>query len=381
MRHNTAHAFTARRKGDRGRPARGKWSDLRFAAVLVLPALAIWDVLFAIDALVWHMLSAYLLVLIVDAVVPVAQRGTADPTPASGASWFCSAVLRLYVPLHVGLQVLAGVAVWRAGWGSVVPIAVSVGLVCGALGVTVAHELGHSVYRFDRALAWALMGSVMYAQFMVEHYRGHHPRASTWRDPATARRGESLWRFLPRSIKGSTLHAWKLEARRLHQSQRTWGHSPLVWCAQANALFILATIVAMALPLLAFALLQAVIAVVLLESVNYIGHYGLQRLEQGMRIEKFKPIHAWSAHTFIGNAVLLNVQHHADHHVSPWKTFSALVPQHNSPALPLGYAGSVLLAMLPPLWFRVMDPRLSQARQQAGTEGMPTRPGVLMDRR
>jgi alkane 1-monooxygenase len=150
------------------------------------------------------------------------------------------------------MQVLAAYLVWRSGWGAVLPVACCVGLIGGALGVSVAHELGHSVYRFDRGLAWVLMCSVFYAQFMVEHYRGHHPRASTRRDPATARRGESLWQFLPRSIKGGTLHAWKLEARRLHQNRQTWGHSPLVWCAQANVLFVLAAVVALALPVLVF---------------------------------------------------------------------------------------------------------------------------------
>lgn len=378
---HTAHAVTARRKGDRGRRARGRWSDLRFLVVLLLPALAIRDLLFASGSLVWHLLAVYSVVVLADAVVPVARRDTRDQSQAAGNSWLCSTVLRLYVPLHLSLQVIAGVTVWRLGWSAVLPVACCVGLICGALGVTVAHELGHSVYRFDRGLAWVLMGSVFYAQFMVEHYRGHHPRAATRRDAATARKGESLWRFLPRSIKGGTLHAWKLEARRLHQSRRAWGHSPLVWCAQANVLFVLATIVAMALPVLAFALLQAVIAVCLLESVNYIGHYGLQRLEQGVRIEKFKAIHAWSTNTFVGNALLLNVQHHADHHVSPWKAYPALVPQDNGPRLPTGYAGCVLLAMLPPLWFRVMDPRLMQARQRAGLQDLSTRPSVLMDRR
>jgi alkane 1-monooxygenase len=270
--------------------------------------------------------------------------------------------------------------VWAAlqlGWAEGVMVAASIGLLVGALGVPVAHELGHSVKRYDRVLAWVLMTSIGYAHFMIEHYRGHHPRAATSRDPASARFGESLWRFLPRAIRFGLVHAWKLEARRLFQGQKSWGNSPLVWALLVNLLFVLATVVCMVPTVLVFMVTQGLVAVLLLECVNYIGHYGLERQQPDFRIETFKPCHAWSANKAFSNTLLLNLQHHADHHVSPWKSFRALTPILGSPELPAGYAGSILLATVPTLWFNVMHPKLEKIKRERALAYIPTRPAPL----
>jgi alkane 1-monooxygenase len=203
------------------------------------------------------------------------------------------------------------------------------------------------------------MGSVLYAHFMVEHYRGHHPRAATRDDPATARRGESLWRFLPRTLAGSWRSAWSLEAAWLRQRRRPWRASPLAWAvaAQGFGLIVLASV--WGWPALLFWLTQAAMAVFLLETVNYIEHYGLVRRRVDGRPEAFGVTHAWNADAALTNALLANLQRHSDHHMHPWKPYETLDAQTAGPQLPAGYAGCVMLACLPWVWRPLMERRLA----------------------
>ena len=206
------------------------------------------------------------------------------------------------------------------------------------------------------------MGSVGYGHFMVEHYRGHHPRAATWDDPASARRGESLWQFLPRTLVGSWASAWRLEAQQLDRLARSWWRSPLLWSVALNAALIAVLLALGQYKVLVFWILQAAFAVWLLESVNYIEHYGLQRNEVAGQREAFDLGHAWNADHVASNSLLANLQRHSDHHMhawKPWPTLQALP----GPQLPTGYSGCIFLAALPPLWFSLMHPRLAALGQ------------------
>jgi alkane 1-monooxygenase len=278
--------------------------------------------------------------------------------------------LRLYVPLQLALIAAGIYAAAHADWPVVLGIAFSVGFITGSQGITFAHELGHSKSKIDRFCAWVLMTTVCYGHFMVEHYRGHHPRAATEDDPATARFGESLYHFLPRSLWGSLTSGWRLEAQRLTQFHQTWQRSPLVW-SSAGSLMLFA-LPALYLPaptamkVIAFLMMQSVIAFVLLEIVNYIEHYGLQRQQVGgiggeasRKPEPFGVMHAWNADHVVSNSMLANLQRHSDHHMHAWKPYPtlALLP---GPQLPTGYAGCLMLAMLPPVWFAVMHRRLGK---------------------
>jgi alkane 1-monooxygenase len=253
---------------------------------------------------------------------------------------------------------LATPAGQAAGWGTVVAVGLAIGGITGSQGITFAHELGHSRRRSDRALAWGLMTSVCYAHFMVEHYRGHHPRAATRADPASARRGESLWRFLPRTLFGSFRSAWALEARQNEQLGRGWIGSPLVWASATQFAWLAALLLAFGPKALLLWLVQSAHAVFLLEAVNYIEHYGLERrpLANG-RPEPFAVQHAWNADHVLTNSVLANLQRHSDHHMHAWKPYAELQPLPG-PQLPTGYAGCLFVASVPPLWFALMEPRL-----------------------
>jgi alkane 1-monooxygenase len=266
-------------------------------------------------------------------------------------SGFFRAILLAYVPLHLALIAWGA---WIVGQGTLAPwqalgLSLSVGLVTGAQGITIAHELGHKRSRLDRFLARVLLVSVSYGHFTVEHNRGHHVRVATPEDPASARYGESFWHFLPRTLWGSLRHAWELDRGTVLQS------------LAASALIALALGLAFGPLAVAFFLLQSAMAVTLLEGVNYIEHYGLQRqrLPDG-RYEKMSERHAWDAYEWLTNCLLVHLQRHADHHLEPSRPYAALQPRAGSPKLPTGYGGMLPLALVPPLWFRVMNPRIAR---------------------
>ena len=329
-------------------------SDLRFLAALVLPALMLVNILVNPAFAAWGAFLTWAAVALADAFWPGAQHSPAGGGPSPFLAW----VLRRYAPLQLVMLAAGAVVAARSDWPTVWGLAFAAGFVAGAQGITYAHELGHRKTGLDRGLAWALMTSVNYSHFMVEHYRGHHPRAATWDDPSTARRGESLWRFLPRTLAGSFADAWRLEAQRLRRHRRGWRSSPLAWCSGLNLAFIGALAVTGQGRVLAFWVGQSVVAIWLLETVNYIEHYGLQRrLQSNGRHEPFGAAHAWNADHVVSNSVLANLQRHSDHHLNAWKPYPQLQAMPGA-QLPTGYAGCLLLAAIPPLWFAVMDRRL-----------------------
>ena len=344
-------------------------SDLRFLVAWLLPLLTIFTVLLTPAYTALSTLAVWWGIALLDALLPGGKRSPAPLDPAASPTYF-RAVLRLYVPLQLALIAAGAYAAANADWPVVLGIAFSVGFITGSQGITFAHELGHSKSKIDRFCAWVLMTSVCCGHFMVEHYRGHHPRAATQADPASARYGESLYRFLPRSVWGSWVSGWQLEAQRIRQFKSSWVRSPLAWSSALSLmLFVLAAQylpAQTAIKFVAFFAAQSAIAFVLLEIVNYIEHYGLQRQLIGYagssanrKPEPFGMMHAWNADHVVSNSMLVNLQRHSDHHMHAWKPYPtlALLP---GPQLPTGYAGCLMLAMLPPVWFAVMHRRLQK---------------------
>ena len=339
-------------------------SDLRFLLAWLLPLLALYTVTMTPTTTALGTLGIWWGIALLDALLPGGQRSPAPWVTAAPPAYF-RWVLRSYVLLHLALIVAGCLAAARADWPVLAGIAFTVGFVTGAQGITFAHELGHSKSRFDRALAWVLMTTVCYGHFMVEHYRGHHPRAATLDDPASARFGESLYRFLPRTLAGSLASGWRLEAQRLRQFKQPWWRSPLAWSSAGSLLMLAAPLLVwpagIAIKVCVFLAAQSALALLLLEVVNYIEHYGLQRAKVGSGLgaksESFGVAHAWNADHLVSNSMLANLQRHSDHHMHAWKPYPALALLPG-PQLPAGYPGCILLAMVPPLWFALMHPRL-----------------------
>ncbi|HYW05257.1 MAG TPA: alkane 1-monooxygenase [Gammaproteobacteria bacterium] len=254
---------------------------------------------------------------------------------------------------------------WIVGTGQLplwqaLGVAVSVGLVNG-VGINTAHELGHKKTRLERWLAKVALAPVAYGHFYVEHNRGHHVRVATPADPASARYGESFYRFWPRTVAGSWRSAWELERRRLSRGGHgVWSPRNDILQALAMTVLLYAAVIALFGPLtVPFLLIQAVIGFSELEVVNYLEHYGLarRRLDSG-RYERVSPEHSWNSNHIVTNIVLYHLQRHSDHHANPTRRYQALRHYDVSPQLPAGYAAMILLALIPPLWRRVMDKRV-----------------------
>jgi len=322
--------------------------DARFLLALTSPTVPVIGYLIGAN---------YYAFLVFFAVIPAIDvligRRAAPAAPEEIArlerSLFFRALLVAYAPLQFALigwgAYVAGTGE-LAGWQAL-GLALSVGLVTGAQGITIAHELGHKRTRLEQWLARALLVSVSYGHFTVEHNRGHHVRVATPEDPASARYGEGFWAFLPRTLLGSFRHAWQLD------------RAEVLKLSSASLLAAAALGAAFGPLAIAFFLVQSAMAVTLLEAVNYVEHYGLQRaqLPDG-RYERPAARHAWDAYEWLSNSYLVHLQRHADHHVNPSRPYAALQPQADSPKLPTGYAGMLPLALVPPLWFAVMNPRV-----------------------
>ncbi|MBQ0986504.1 alkane 1-monooxygenase [Streptomyces sp. F63] len=268
----------------------------------------------------------------------------------------------LFLPLQYAGLVLA-CALWAGGGLSAADragLTVTIGLVAG-FGINTAHELGHKKDSLERWLARIALAQTCYGHFYIEHNRGHHVRVATPEDPASSRLGQTFWAFLPRSVYGSLRSGWHLEKARLaRQGRGPWTFRNDVLGAWAMSVALFAALTAVFGPgVLPYLLAQAVIGFCLLEVVNYLEHYGLlrQRTAAG-RYERCTPQHSWNSDDIASNVFLYHLQRHSDHHANPTRRYQALRHFEESPQLPTGYAGMILLAVLPPLWRRIMDPRV-----------------------
>jgi alkane 1-monooxygenase len=239
-------------------------------------------------------------------------------------------------------------------------LALTVGTVAG-IAINTAHELGHKRDRLERRLSKVALAQTGYGHFYVEHNRGHHARVSTPEDPASARLGESFWAFLPRTVWGSLRSAWSIEAAALRRKGHpVWSPRNDVLNAWALSIVLLgALLVAFGWQVLPLLVIQAVFGFSLLEVVNYIEHYGLlrQRVANG-RYERCQPEHSWNSNNVASNLALYHLERHSDHHANPTRRYQALRNFDDAPQLPSGYALMIGLAYLPPVWRRVMDPRV-----------------------
>ncbi|KAA2285751.1 alkane 1-monooxygenase [Arenimonas fontis] len=285
----------------------------------------------------------------------------ADEARVAGAAWFKALTLAC---LPAQLAVLAWSAHWFvhadlgpagiAGW------LLSQGVVGGIIAINPAHELIHKNGRLEPAVGGLLLATVGYHGFKVEHLRGHHVHVSTPEDPSSAPLGMSSWRFVPRALLLNSWNAWRLEADRLrcrglpvlHWRNEMIGWS-LAWLALAGAFGAW-----LGQPGLAFFLAQGLIAAGSLEVINYVEHYGLarRRLPDG-RYERTTHLHSWNSDYALSNWLLFQLQRHSDHHAFPKRRYPILRHHPDSPQLSGGYAAMFVLALLPPLWRRVMDPR------------------------
>ncbi|QYJ05829.1 fatty acid desaturase [Nocardioides panacisoli] len=270
----------------------------------------------------------------------------------------------------------AGIQVWVADnvssglvadlsmpWWDKLAIAVSIGCI-GGIGINTAHELGHKREANERWLSKIALAQSFYGHFYIEHNRGHHVRVATPEDPASSRLGENFYQFWPRTVWGSLKSAWALEKKRYARKKTHPFHlgNDVLNAWLMSAVLFGAVIAIFGWQVTPYLLVQAVVGFSLLEVVNYMEHYGMLREQVGgakkVRYERVNPSHSWNSNNIATNVLLYHLQRHSDHHANPTRRYQALRDFKESPVLPTGYAGMIVLAIVPAIWRRVMDRRV-----------------------
>ncbi len=308
----------------------------------------------------------FLLVAALPLVLTVGDWLLGEERPAAPGAWAAHRLLPwLYIPLQLTEIVWAGAIVARPSTTllEAVGLTLSTGVASGVFGFIAAHEMAHSRHAAERLYALAMLAGMLDLPFAISHVHGHHRRAATYEDPASARRGESVYAFMLRSVAGQAREAWDFEAGRLARlGRRPFGFgNRMVLFALGEAALVAAAGV-FGPRVLAFFVGQALLAIALLEAFNYIAHYGLarRRMANG-RLEPLRPIHSWSTRRRLNNRALFNMGRHADHHRFSARPYHELESLGGGAMLPCGYAGVLLMALIPPLWRKVMDPLVDAA--------------------
>lgn len=242
----------------------------------------------------------------------------------------------------------------------------SLGIVMGANGINVGHELGHRQQSWERYLGKLLLLPSFYMHFYIEHNFGHHNNAATPEDPATARRNQTVYHFWFTSVIRQYVSAWCIQTNLLRHSKAGFFSlkNDMLWYVLIQALYVAAVVYFFGNQIALLLISAGFVGIVLLESVNYIEHYGLIRhkLPSG-RYERVREVHSWNSNHIVGRIVLYELTRHSDHHYKSSKKFQLLDFHEQSPEMPFGYPTSLVISLVPPLWFRIMNPRIPATMQ------------------
>lgn len=337
--------------------------DLKYLIAYLIPASAL-------AGLAWHGIWCWSTATLTFGILPLIELFTPGSSENFSKTVETERTGRVVFDwlLYLNAPLLFGILGWYL-WtistanlttSAVIGLTLGVGIVAGTCGINVAHELGHRSKSSAQMLAQIMLLPSLYQHFFVEHNRGHHKNVATDADPASARLGEHVFGFWLRSTIGGWRNAWTLESERLGKTNRSiWSWSnAMIRYSMFQTLWLLGIWSILGLKGLFGALSVAIVSFLLLETVNYIEHYGLRRniLPDG-RPEAVSPRHSWNSDHELGRIFLYELTRHSDHHFKSTRKYQILRHMEESPQLPFGYPTSIILALIPPVWFRLMHQR------------------------
>ena len=338
--------------------------DLKYLAAFSIPLMAIIGLSFK-GYWVWATpVFAFVCIPILELIFPVDTNNLEEEDADSKLKrkifdW----LLYLNLPIVFGLVIYALFIVSTEPLATyeLVGLIFSIGIVLGVNGIIVAHELGHRQTTNERFIGKALLLPSFYMHFYIEHNHGHHLHAATPEDPATARYNQSVYSFWLTSTIRQYFNAWRIQKKLLMNNKQSF-FSPkndMLWYAVFQLSYLLVVGILFGATALMFVFFAGIVGFVLLETVNYIEHYGLLRLKtKSGRYERVKEMHSWNSNHVIGRIVLYELTRHSDHHYKSSKKYQILDCHDESPQMPYGYPTSMVLAMVPPLWFKIMNKRV-----------------------
>ena len=282
-----------------------------------------------------------------------------DIVSDSGRSLGFRALVFTYIPAQLLLIAWAIGQSRSIAMPGFLALVFSVGITTGVFGMLTAHEAVHSRDPLEGLFGTAMLTGMLYRHFRIAHIHGHHRWAATEKDSATARLGEGFYHFLLRTVAGQFLEAWRFERRRCAARGFSFARNRVLRDLVVMAALLAATAYFAGGRGLIFFAAQSVVAITVLELFNYIAHYGLARgLDSSGRPEALHDGHSWNSSNILANGLIFNMGRHSSHHRKPDAPYQNLRHLEDAPELPAGYAGSILLALAPPLWRRVMDPQV-----------------------
>lgn len=338
--------------------------DLKYLSALIIPVITYYSLQNSGLAAYSTVAFVFVLVPILEYVGPQSVANIEiDKVESYSSNKFFDWILYLNLPIiyffvYFLLQQLAtsdGNIMTQLGW------IMSTGILLGGMGINVAHELGHKPEWTKKTMAKCLLLPSMYMHFIIEHNLGHHKNVGTDKDPASAKKNEMLYSFWLRSIVGSYRSAWQIEHSRLSKTGRSsWSiHNSMLQFVVLQLLFLSVIFSVYGLAVLFHFLLASLVSILLLETINYIEHYGLRRkLLPNGRYERVEPRHSWNSNHEVGRIMLYELTRHSDHHYLSQKKYQVLDHHEEARQLPFGYPTSMLLSLLPPLWFKIMNPKI-----------------------
>ena len=338
--------------------------DLKYLAAFSIPVMAFLGLSFK-GFWVWATpIFAFVCIPILELIFPVDTKNLEQEEVDSRLKrnifdW----LLYLNLPIVYGLVIYAlfTVSTQALATYEFVGLMFSTGIVLGVNGINVGHELGHRQSTNERFVGKALLLPSFYMHFYIEHNYGHHLHAATPEDPATARYNQSVYSFWFTSTIRQYFNAWKIQLKLLKNRESLFLgiYNDMFWYTLLQLSYLLLIGLVLGKVALLFAFFAGIVGFILLETVNYIEHYGLLRLKmKSGRYERVKEMHSWNSNHVIGRIVLYELTRHSDHHYKSSKKYQILDCHDESPQMPFGYPTSMVLSMIPPLWFKIMNKRV-----------------------
>lgn len=288
---------------------------------------------------------------LLDRMSPLAKGGRAAETATLSVILACCHFMLL-------MLVVWALAASHLGVAEKAGLFLAAGLWFGQVSNANAHELIHRGDRRLFALGKWIYISLLFGHHTSAHLLVHHRFVATPHDPNSARRGEGLYHFLPRAWYGSFIKGLRAESRRSTATRRTiWKHPYLSYVVGAALALLIALAFGGPKALAAYLALCLHAQSQLLMS-DYVQHYGLRRHRVGAGFEPVGPQHSWNSGHWFSSAMLLNATRHSDHHAHPKRPYPALDLPNGAMLLPKPLPVMATVALVPPLWRRIMDPRL-----------------------
>jgi alkane 1-monooxygenase len=347
--------------------------ELKYSLGLIVPVIVFISLAFNGMWSYFAVLFAFGLIPLLELVLPQSEKNMSkEEEQVVKKQRFFDWMLYLNVPAQFGLLIYFLIVITGGGLElyEIIGKTIAMGLACGVLGINVAHELGHRHKTSEQMMSKSLLLTSLYMHFFIEHNRGHHKNIATPLDPATSRYGENIYSFFIRSVRDGYLNAWHLENSRLEKQ----GIPVISWQNEMLRFQVIQVLFTAAIFAIfgwvggvAF-ILAAIFGFLLLETVNYIEHYGLLRKEVHDGVyEKTQASHSWNSNHPLGRILLYELTRHSDHHFHSGRKYQVLRHFDESPQMPTGYPGMMVTALFPPLWFRIMHRHMAKSQNPSKT--------------